>query len=128
MSDLLMKNCHGAALQHGHVICLLRGTRQFHTSHLPVFCSHDGLQISHRRCVAVRQTTSTCTDNVLPYARLQGDCRVLNLGCCAGYVTADVADKEGLHKLNLSGTKFRKALRAGEDIPDWFAFKSVVQV
>ena len=43
-------------------------------------------------------------------------------------MTADVADKEGLHKLNLSGTKFRKALRAGEDIPDWFAFKSVVQV
>ena len=30
-----------------------------------------------------------------------------------GYVTADVAEKEGLHKLNLSGTKFRKMLRAG---------------
>lgn len=45
-----------------------------------------------------------------------------------GYVTADVAEKEGLHKLNLSGTKFRKMLRAGEDIPEWFAFKSVVQV
>ena len=43
-------------------------------------------------------------------------------------MTADVAEREGLHKLNLSGTKFRKALRAGEDIPDWFAFKSVVQV
>lgn len=43
-------------------------------------------------------------------------------------MTADIADKEGLHKLNLSGTKFRKALRAGEDIPDWFAFKSVVKV
>ena len=43
-------------------------------------------------------------------------------------MTADVADREGLHKLNLSGTKFRKALRAGEDIPEWFAFKSVVQV
>ncbi|PSC72960.1 Sulfate adenylyltransferase isoform A [Micractinium conductrix] len=45
-----------------------------------------------------------------------------------GYVTADVAEKEGLHKLNLSGTKFRKMLRAGEDIPEWFAFKSVVSV
>ncbi|KAI3434657.1 hypothetical protein D9Q98_002721 [Chlorella vulgaris] len=45
-----------------------------------------------------------------------------------GYVTADVAEREGLHKLNLSGTKFRKMLRGGEDIPEWFAFKSVVQV
>lgn len=31
-----------------------------------------------------------------------------------GYVTADVAEKEGLHKLNLSGTKFRQMLRNGE--------------
>ena len=38
-----------------------------------------------------------------------------------GYVTADVADEEGLTKNVLSGTKFRKALRAGEDIPDWCA-------
>ncbi|CAL5229551.1 g12900 [Coccomyxa viridis] len=45
-----------------------------------------------------------------------------------GYVTADVADAEGLHQLKLSGTKFRKMLRAGEDIPEWFAFKSVVDV
>lgn len=44
-------------------------------------------------------------------------------GCLQGYVTADVAEREGLHKLNLSGTKFRKMLRAGEDIPEWFAFK-----
>ena len=28
-----------------------------------------------------------------------------------GYVTADVADAEGLHRLNLSGTKFRQLLR-----------------
>jgi hypothetical protein len=34
--------------------------------------------------------------------------------CVQGYVTADVADKEGLHRLNLSGTKFRKMLRGGE--------------
>jgi hypothetical protein len=30
---------------------------------------------------------------------------------CQGYVTADVADAEGLHRLNLSGTKFRQLLR-----------------
>lgn len=27
-----------------------------------------------------------------------------------------------------AGTKFRQMLRAGEDIPEWFAFKSVVRV
>ena len=43
-------------------------------------------------------------------------------------MTADVADRNGLHQLKLSGTKFRQLLRAGEDIPDWFAFKSVVDV
>ncbi|KAG2454514.1 hypothetical protein HYH02_000361 [Chlamydomonas schloesseri] len=45
-----------------------------------------------------------------------------------GYVTADVAKKEGLHVKKLSGTKFRQMLRSGEDIPEWFAFKSVVSV
>jgi len=45
-----------------------------------------------------------------------------------GYVTADIAEAEGLHIKKLSGTKFRKMLRAGEDIPEWFAFKSVVSV
>lgn len=45
-----------------------------------------------------------------------------------GYVTADVAEKEGLNVKKLSGTKFRKMLRAGDDIPEWFAFKSVVKV
>ncbi|GIL47854.1 hypothetical protein Vafri_4503 [Volvox africanus] len=45
-----------------------------------------------------------------------------------GYVTADVAKAENLHVLNLSGTKFRQMLRAGNDIPEWFAFKSVVAV
>ncbi len=45
-----------------------------------------------------------------------------------GYVTADIADREKLTKLNLSGTKFRQMLRAGDDIPEWFAFKSVVDV
>ena len=28
----------------------------------------------------------------------------------------------------LSGTKFRQMLRGGDDIPEWFAFKSVVKV
>ncbi|GLC39114.1 hypothetical protein PLESTB_000006000 [Pleodorina starrii] len=45
-----------------------------------------------------------------------------------GYVTVDVAKKEGLHVRKLSGTKFRQMLRGGEDIPEWFAFKSVVKV
>ncbi|CAM9221194.1 unnamed protein product [Discosporangium mesarthrocarpum] len=45
-----------------------------------------------------------------------------------GYVTADEADTRSLTKKSLSGTKFRKMLRAGEDIPEWFAFKSVVEV
>ncbi|KAK9868083.1 hypothetical protein WJX84_003836 [Apatococcus fuscideae] len=46
----------------------------------------------------------------------------------AGYVTADKAKGEGLKELKLSGTKFRQMLRGGEDIPEWFAFKSVVDV
>ncbi|EKX54914.1 hypothetical protein GUITHDRAFT_159102 [Guillardia theta CCMP2712] len=45
-----------------------------------------------------------------------------------GYVTAEQAKEEGLETLKLSGTKFRKMLRSGEDIPEWFAFKSVVEV
>lgn len=45
-----------------------------------------------------------------------------------GYTTADDAEAQGYHKRNLSGTKFRQMLRSGEDIPEWFAFKSVVKV
>lgn len=45
-----------------------------------------------------------------------------------GYVTADVAKQDGLTQKKLSGTKFRKMLRAGDEIPEWFAFKSVVDV
>ncbi len=44
------------------------------------------------------------------------------------YVTADYAEEKGLTLKKLSGTKFRKMLRGGEEIPEWFAFKSVVQV
>jgi sulfate adenylyltransferase len=45
-----------------------------------------------------------------------------------GYTTADYAKEKGLETKTLSGTKFRKALRGGEEIPEWFAFKSVVKV
>jgi len=45
-----------------------------------------------------------------------------------GYVTADYAENKGLHIKKLSGTEFRKMLRSGEEIPEWFAFKSVVEV
>lgn len=44
------------------------------------------------------------------------------------YVTADYAKEKGLTTKNLSGTKFRQMLRAGDDIPTWFAFASVVKV
>ncbi len=45
-----------------------------------------------------------------------------------GYVTAEHAEARGLHVKKLSGTQFRKMLRSGEEIPEWFAFKSVVEV
>ena len=45
-----------------------------------------------------------------------------------GYVTADYAKEKKLHIKKLSGTKFREMLRNGEEIPEWFAFKSVVDV
>jgi len=57
----------------------------------------------------------------------------LNLVCTGDdtnfeYITADDAKEKGLEVKKLSGTKFRQMLRAGEDIPEWFAFKSVVEV
>jgi len=45
-----------------------------------------------------------------------------------GYVTAEHAEARNLHVKKLSGTQFRKMLRSGEEIPEWFAFKSVVDV
>tara|TARA_B100001996_G_scaffold377684_1_gene360677 strand:- start:2385 stop:3557 length:1173 start_codon:yes stop_codon:yes gene_type:complete len=45
-----------------------------------------------------------------------------------GYVTASHAESSGLKIKKLSGTQFRKMLRNGEDIPEWFAFRSVVEV
>ena len=44
------------------------------------------------------------------------------------YVTAEYAKSKNLTIKNLSGTKFRQMLRAGDDIPTWFAFESVVKV
>jgi len=44
------------------------------------------------------------------------------------YVTAEQAKEENLSEKKLSGTAFRKMLRGGEEIPEWFAFKSVVKV
>merc|ERR1712160_174283 len=41
---------------------------------------------------------------------------------------ADEAKEKNYSLKKLSGTKFRQMLRAGEDIPEWFAFKSVVEV
>jgi len=46
----------------------------------------------------------------------------------AEYITADKAEEKGYKPVKLSGTEFRRKLRAGEDIPEWFAFKSVVSV
>jgi len=45
-----------------------------------------------------------------------------------GYISTDRAEEKNLHVKTLSGTKFRQMLRSGEDIPEWFAFRSVVDV
>lgn len=45
-----------------------------------------------------------------------------------GYTTVDEAKENKYEVKKLSGTKFRQMLRAGEEIPEWFAFKSVVSV
>jgi len=54
----------------------------------------------------------------------------LNLVCTESgeYVTAESAKVTGEKVMKLSGTEFRRRLRAGEEIPEWFAFKSVVDV
>jgi len=45
-----------------------------------------------------------------------------------GYITAEEANEFNYEIMKLSGTEFRKKLRNGEPIPEWFAFKSVVDV
>jgi sulfate adenylyltransferase len=44
------------------------------------------------------------------------------------YLVAEEAKEKGYEVKKLSGTKFRKMLRQGDEIPEWFAFKSVVDV
>jgi sulfate adenylyltransferase len=45
-----------------------------------------------------------------------------------GYITAEEAKEKKYPIMKLSGTEFRKKLRNGDSIPEWFAFKSVVDV
>ena len=45
-----------------------------------------------------------------------------------GYITAEEANINNYQIMKLSGTEFRKKLRSGDPIPEWFAFKSVVDV
>merc|ERR1712050_180749 len=44
------------------------------------------------------------------------------------YVEESEAKKRGAKVVKLSGTEFRRRLRANEEIPEWFAFKSVVDI
>merc|ERR1719373_596759 len=45
-----------------------------------------------------------------------------------GYVQESKAKEQGKKVVKLSGTEFRRRLRANEEIPEWFAFKSVVEI
>lgn len=45
-----------------------------------------------------------------------------------GFLPGSLAKERKLPVNKLSGTEFRKRLRAGEEIPEWFAFPSVVRV
>jgi len=45
-----------------------------------------------------------------------------------GYITVEEAKEKNYKIMKLSGTEFRKKLRNGDPIPEWFAFKSVVDV
>eukprot|EP00931_Biecheleriopsis_adriatica_P036878 TRINITY_DN2118_c0_g1_i7.p1 TRINITY_DN2118_c0_g1~~TRINITY_DN2118_c0_g1_i7.p1 ORF type:complete len:430 (-),score=122.40 TRINITY_DN2118_c0_g1_i7:252-1541(-) len=45
-----------------------------------------------------------------------------------GYMSDKEAKAQGLKIEKLSGTEFRKRLRSGEEIPEWFAFPKVVKV
>merc|ERR1712228_803719 len=47
-------------------------------------------------------------------------------GNARGYISDKAAKEKGLKIAKLSGTEFRKRLRSGEEIPEWFAFPSVV--
>merc|ERR1719229_821959 len=45
-----------------------------------------------------------------------------------GYMQESLAKQNGKQIFKLSGTEFRRRLRAGEDVPEWFAFKSVSDI
>jgi sulfate adenylyltransferase len=45
-----------------------------------------------------------------------------------GYVQESIAKQRGYKVVKLSGTEFRRRLRAHEEIPEWFSFKSVVDI
>merc|ERR1712176_260479 len=47
-------------------------------------------------------------------------------GNARGYTADKSAKEKGLKIQKLSGTEFRKRLRSGDEIPEWFAFPSVV--
>merc|ERR1712190_226390 len=47
-------------------------------------------------------------------------------GNARGYTADKAAKEKGLKIQKLSGTEFRKRLRSGDEIPEWFAFPSVV--
>jgi len=48
-------------------------------------------------------------------------------GNARGYTADKAAKEKGLKIQKLSGTEFRKRLRSGDEIPEWFAFPSVVK-
>jgi sulfate adenylyltransferase len=45
-----------------------------------------------------------------------------------GYIQESEAKKRGIKIVKLSGTEFRRRLRSHEEIPEWFSFKSVVDI
>jgi hypothetical protein len=52
----------------------------------------------------------------------------MQLQILATQLPAPQAKARNLAVRKLSGTKFRQMLRSGADIPEWFAFRSVVEV
>merc|ERR1712187_983559 len=48
-------------------------------------------------------------------------------GNARGFMSEPDAKSRGLKIQKLSGTEFRKRLRSGDEIPEWFAFQSVVK-
>merc|ERR1719171_2129956 len=48
-------------------------------------------------------------------------------GNARGYATEPEAKEKGLEVMKLSGTEFRNRLRSGDEIPEWFAFPTVVE-